>query len=99
MGVRSMAFVSALTRTDSTAQPWEGQTTHRKLARRRLMAKEKIRNASVFRPSFTVGTGVVLGIGRMARGQGEEDIWLDLSAGLTREGAESSGLGPTLRRD
>src|SRR4051812_23299960 len=48
-----MALAWRLTRTASTARPVVGQASHANAARRRVMAKEAIRNASVFRPVHT----------------------------------------------
>jgi hypothetical protein len=60
-GVRSIAFILGSTRTDSTAQPDVGQASPRSVAKRRVMAKDTIRNASVFRPVLKqwnrIGTG------------------------------------------
>src|SRR5689334_19547471 len=46
-GVRSMAFILGSTRTDSTAQPVVGQASPTNAARRKAMAKDTIRTASV----------------------------------------------------
>jgi hypothetical protein len=45
-----MALIFGSTRTDSTAQPLELPAKQRNAAKRKVMAKETIRNASVFRP-------------------------------------------------
>src|SRR6478735_3041784 len=58
-GVRSMAFILGSTRTDSTAQPVDGRASPRNVAKRRVMAKDTIRNASVFRPVLDGGTELV----------------------------------------
>ena len=54
-----MALVLRLTRTDSTARPVAGQGEPHEAAKRRVMAKETIRNASVFRPVRRRRNGLV----------------------------------------